>query len=283
MSDMNQCERTPELVSYVYNEADDNARRSFTQHLNACAPCRAELAAFGDVRGAVRDWHTELLNHAPALTLPALLPAYGNGQAAHAPTAIVAPRRSALAALREFFTLTPVWLRAGMVAASLVVCALAVLAVVNAEFHWDGHGVAFNTHLRGRMNTKQPVAPPQATQQVATAVNESQSKQADIDKLTAERDAAQRDLVAIRARLDATQQQVNVLNASLSNSKATYRQMLAGMRGPRGSQAGGAARNRLTNGPLVAENNDEDGLRLSDLLNEVNAGRDVPQINPDKR
>ncbi len=283
MTDMNKCERAVELVSYVYNEADESARRNFAQHLNACAPCRDELAAFGAVRGAVRDWHAQVLNHAPALALPAMLPEYArNGRAAHAPATVVAPRRSALAALREFFTLTPVWLRAGMVAASLVVCALAALAVVNAEFHWDGNGVAFNTHLRGQTNTNQPVASPQATQQVATTVNESQYTQADIDKLTAERDAAQHDLAATHARLDATQQQVNVLNASLSNSKTTYRQMLAGMRVQRDGQTGGTRRNRLTNGPLRAEN-DEDGLRLSDLLNEVNAGRNAPSSNPNNR
>lgn len=283
MTDMNNCERAAEIVSYIYDEIGERARRDFAQHLKACAPCRAELAAFGEVRGAVRDWHAELLSHAPALALPAMLPEYArNGRAAHTPAAVVAPQRSALAALREFFTLTPVWLRAGMVAASLAVCALATLALVNAEFRWDGNGVAFNTHLREQVN-KQPSASPSATQQVATTTNEAQFTQADMDKVVTERDAAQRELAATRERLDATQQQVNTLNASLANSKAAYRQMLAGMRVPRGGQNNGTTRYRLTNAPLMAENTDDDELRLSDLLNEVNAGRNAPQSIPNNR
>ncbi len=282
MTDMNNCERAAEIVSYFYNEADESARRSFAQHLNACAPCRSELAAFGDVRGVVREWHAEVLSRAPALALPAVLSEYArNGRAAHAPAAVVVPRRSALTALREFFTLTPLWLRAGMVAASLVVCALAALAVVNAEFRWDGNGVAFNTHLRGRVSTNSPVAPPPVPQE---ATNQSQLTQADMDKLIAERDAAQRELAATRARLDATQQQINVLNASLSNSKAAYRQMLASLRTQRGGQAGGTMRNRRPGGSeLAGIDPEEDDLRLSQLLTEVSASRPASQSKPNNR
>ncbi len=284
MTDMNKCDRAAEIVSYFYNEADEQARRSFAQHLNACAPCRDELAAFGDVRDAVRVWHTELLNHAPALALPAMLPEYArNGRAGHAPTTVVAARRSALAVLREFFTLTPVWLRAGMVAASLVVCALAALTVVNAEFRWDNNGVAFNTHLRGQVNMNQPTSTPQAAQVVATA-NQSPFTQAEMDKLTAERDAAQRELAATRTRLDTTERQVNTLNASLANSKAAYRQTLASLRLQRGGQAGGAMHNRRASGAeLAGIDPEEDDLRLSQLLTEVSAGRNVPQSIPNKR
>src|SRR2546423_64107 len=126
MTDNNKCARAEDLVGYLYDEATADERLSFEQHLNTCVACRDELAAFGHVRGAVREWREEVISHAPALQINAVVPQYAsNGRAAHAPASVVAPRRTAWAALREFFTLTPAWMRVGMGAPSLVVCGLA--------------------------------------------------------------------------------------------------------------------------------------------------------------
>ena len=190
---INHCERAVELVAYFYNEATRDERASFDAHLADCAACRAELNAFAGVSEAVGHWRAEILNVAPASL------ANANPQAATPARSVraasVAPRASsALAALREFFTLSPVWMRAGVVAAALAVCALAALAVVNAEVRWEnGGGLAFSTRLRrGETQAARPVDAPAA----------KVDAQAELDNLRAERDAALRELEDTRAQLD---------------------------------------------------------------------------------
>ncbi|MDQ3917956.1 MAG: zf-HC2 domain-containing protein, partial [Acidobacteriota bacterium] len=85
------CGRGEELVAYLYGEAAPDEAEAFGRHLNDCAACREELAAFGGVREAVGAWRAEALGTVPPL----------NVERALAP----APRkRSARAALGEFFS-----------------------------------------------------------------------------------------------------------------------------------------------------------------------------------
>ena len=189
---INNCERAGELVTYFYKEATRDERESFEAHLAGCAACRDELNAFAGVREAVGHWRAEILNAAPASLAHA--DATTTTPVRSALAASVAPRASsALAALREFFKLSPMWMRAGMSAAALVVCALAALAVVNAEVRWDNGGVAFSTRLRNETKTAAPQVDATAAQ-VDT--------QAELDNLRAERDAALRELEDTRAQLD---------------------------------------------------------------------------------
>jgi septal ring factor EnvC (AmiA/AmiB activator) len=189
-----------------------------------------------------------------------------------------APRRSAWAALREFFTLTPAWARVGMVAASLLACALAVLAVVNAQFRWDDKGLAFGwgrqSSAPSQINVPQPA--PQAT------MAETRYTQADIDAISAERDAARRELAAEREQLNAARQQVAALNTSLTTLRTQHQLTLASLRTARGNQANTVRRGSAP-GMLVADNQDDEGLRLSDLLNEVSTGREQPQVKRNDR
>ena len=70
------CERAEELVAYLYGEAAPDEAKAFRRHLNACAVCREELAAFGAVREAVGEWRAEVLRTTPALDIKeALTPA----------------------------------------------------------------------------------------------------------------------------------------------------------------------------------------------------------------
>lgn len=194
-TNINSCERAGELVAYFYNEATRDERASFDAHLARCTACRDELHAFAGVREAVGHWRAEIMNAAPALSPFADAVAPTQSQSGQVSAAAIAPRfSSALAALREFFTLSPVWMRAGMVAAALVVCALAALAVVNAEVRWDnGGGLAFSTRLRSEAKA--------APSQVETSVAKV-STQAELDNLRAERDAALRELEDTRTQLD---------------------------------------------------------------------------------
>jgi anti-sigma factor RsiW len=121
------CRRGGDLVAYLYGEADEREAGLFRRHLEACAVCREELAAFGGVREGLGAWRAEVLGAVPSLNIAeALAPA--------APAVRAAPRkRSARAALAEFFSLSPLWLRAGAFAAALAFCALFVLTLARGE------------------------------------------------------------------------------------------------------------------------------------------------------
>lgn len=124
---INSCARAEELVTYLYGEAAADEAKEFEGHLRLCDACRHELAAFGGVREAIGDWRQQALGH---LTHPAVEP---NASPLFNATEISRPRRasSALAALREFFALSNLWVRAATAAVALVFCALAVIAVAH--------------------------------------------------------------------------------------------------------------------------------------------------------
>ena len=147
------CERAEEFVTYLYGEATPEESRVFRRHLEACAVCREELAALGGVRETVGVWRAEALGSIPSLDMSeALAPSVFTRQATE-------PKRSASAALREFFSLAPLWLRAGAFAATLVLCALSALTLARAEVRWDADGLAFRTGVKERVVIEPAPAP----------------------------------------------------------------------------------------------------------------------------
>jgi hypothetical protein len=150
------CERAEDFVTYLYGEASPGESKAFRLHLEACAVCREEFAALGGVREAFGDWRAEAFGSIPSLDFgDALRPA-----AVQTPATV--RRRSASAALREFFTLAPVWLRAGACAAALAVCALTALTLARAEIRWDADGLALRTGVSERVVGEQLPTPPAA-------------------------------------------------------------------------------------------------------------------------
>jgi phosphoenolpyruvate carboxylase len=187
IQEMNECGRGEQLVAYLYGESNADERAGFERHLSACVACSEELAAFGQVREAVGAWRAELLTHAPAFATAELMPAVSASRAA----SVATERRTAWGALREFFALSPAWLRYGSVTAALVVCALAALAVANAQVRYENGSFAFSTGLARTTISSSPVP------QTANA-----GDIAPLDQLVAERDAAVRELQETRAQLD---------------------------------------------------------------------------------
>ena len=103
------CDRTDDLISFLYGEPD---AKDFKQHLQACKSCQDEFDSLGRVRESIALWKTEAFS---------------------APRVEIAPvpvrRRSAVAALREFFSLSPLWMKGAVSFAALVFCAMAILLV----------------------------------------------------------------------------------------------------------------------------------------------------------
>ena len=166
------CGRSEELLAYLYDESAPEESADFRRHLKDCAACVEELAAFGGVRASVSEWREEVMRSIPALDVAERVAPFAS-DASVVKTATRAPQvtraveadraqartRSASAALREFFSLAPMWLRLGTATAAVVFCALAALTLARAEVRWDSNGFAFNTGVKERVVEKQSQAP----------------------------------------------------------------------------------------------------------------------------
>lgn len=108
------CERAPDLMAFLYDEMNQRETREFELHLQQCGGCRAELASFGMVRESITAWRDEALSGFVSTPLPAKN-----------------PPKSALAALRQFFDLSPLWLKTATGFAVLVFCVFAGLLFFN--------------------------------------------------------------------------------------------------------------------------------------------------------
>lgn len=105
------CERALDLMAFLYREMDATETREFDAHLQTCGICREEAASFGLVRESIVAWRDEvLMGFVPSTTRL---------------------RRSALAAFRQFFDLSPLWLKGAAAFAVLTFCVLAGLLFVN--------------------------------------------------------------------------------------------------------------------------------------------------------
>lgn len=164
-----ECKRAEELVAYLYGESSPVEAADFRRHLAGCAVCGEELAAFGGVREGLGEWREEVLRSIPALNVAERVAPIANAskRAAHTTGAAHAfettreetRKRSATEALREFFTLAPMWLRFGTAAAALAFCVMVALTFARAEVRWDSNGLAFNTGVKERVVDKQAQAP----------------------------------------------------------------------------------------------------------------------------
>lgn len=135
------CERAPDLIAFVYNEATESEARDFELHLKQCRACREEVASFGIVRESIVAWRDEALSGFVAQPLIG--------------------RKSALAAFRQFFEFSPLWLKVASGFAVLSFCVLVVLAF-------------------GNLRTKEPVvrtSTPDSPQEVVRIVKEAPDKQ----------------------------------------------------------------------------------------------------------
>jgi hypothetical protein len=125
------CHRAEDLVTYLYDEANEAEARDFANHAEACDACRAELALFTQVHESILLWRNEALGSA---FNTAVLPAPAVTEAGPTSIQTVQPERrlSALSALRKFFSVSPLWMRAATAFAALIFCVLAVLAISRA-------------------------------------------------------------------------------------------------------------------------------------------------------
>jgi len=105
------CERASDLIAFIYNEGSEQEARDFELHLRDCSSCREEAASFGVVRESIVTWRDEAL--AGFVSTPVT----------------TTTSKSALAALRQFFDLSPLWLKGATAFALLVFCLLVGIVI----------------------------------------------------------------------------------------------------------------------------------------------------------
>ena len=130
------CERASDLIAFLYGEADEREAREFQLHLQQCSSCREEVASFGVVRESITAWRDEAL-----------------AGFVSTPVTAQAKTKSALAALRQFFDLSPLWLKGATVVAVLAYCGL--LGIV--FFKGNDEPVQLTTHNPNAIYTEQDV------------------------------------------------------------------------------------------------------------------------------
>lgn len=113
------CERAAELISVLYGEAEEREAIDFQRHLQVCDTCRAEMVSFGRLRESIDVWKFEALS---GFTNPQI--AVSNQ---------FQRSKSAFAAFREFFNLSPLWLKGATALASLLFVVFAVLLFVKSD------------------------------------------------------------------------------------------------------------------------------------------------------
>jgi anti-sigma factor RsiW len=118
------CHRAEDLVTYLYGEASEVDARDFAGHLQQCDACRSEFGAFQQVHDSILLWRNEALGSSES---PAEVPVESPVNAA----VFIRHERKlpALAALREFFTVSPLWLRGAIGFAALLLCVLGGLTI----------------------------------------------------------------------------------------------------------------------------------------------------------
>jgi len=143
MNEMNHspaCERESDLIAFVYNETTESEERDFELHLKECRECREEVASFGVVRESITAWRDEALSGFVST-----------------PLAATVRRKSALAALRQFFDLSPLWLKGATAFAMVAFCVLAALALFRAPKTIDRGQIASTPPNPNRIYTQQDV------------------------------------------------------------------------------------------------------------------------------
>ena len=240
------CARAEDLVAYLYGEASPELALDFEAHAELCDSCRTELAAFQQVRGSVREWRQLSLGATGANALEA---------AAFKETASRAPvrQRSALAALREFFALSPLWMRAATAVLTVSACALVILSIARAEVRWDDGGLSFRTDAARERLVERTI-----TVEVEKPVKVGYSQE-ELDQMVAERVRQE------RQSWQKPQPPMKILNTGAPSRSTT-----AARNAP---QSTTDATSRNTSRQTVAQrdrSDEEDLPRLYDLLDESN-------------
>jgi Putative zinc-finger len=114
--DAPSCGRENDLVAFLYGELSDLEKESFDSHLHACGSCEVQTRELGSIRKSITAWRNESLGGVSVTV-------------SETRSLINQNKGSALAALRAFFDLSPLWMKGALGFTAILFCALTVLTV----------------------------------------------------------------------------------------------------------------------------------------------------------
>jgi hypothetical protein len=97
-SSTRRCERENDLIAFLYGEVNERETQDFKRHLETCSDCKSELNAFNPIRESIIAWRDEALGRVRETALVEV-------------RASMPGKQSAVTAFREFFNLSPLWLK----------------------------------------------------------------------------------------------------------------------------------------------------------------------------
>jgi anti-sigma factor RsiW len=115
------CHRADDMIGFLYGEATKAEAADFSDHMMACASCQSEFALLTSARQAMSQWRSDVLGSTWVAA-----PAAASHQPLTTNCAASKPV-SALTAIREFFTISPLWLRGATAMAAVLFCLIAGL------------------------------------------------------------------------------------------------------------------------------------------------------------
>ncbi len=128
------CGRENDLIAFLYGELSDIEKESFETHMHTCRLCQLQTSEFRSIRESVVAWRDESLGHA-SVTVPET-------------SSLINPDKgSALAALRAFFDLSPLWMKGAVGFAALLFCIFSVFTV--AHLRNTPAAIATSTNSQG--------------------------------------------------------------------------------------------------------------------------------------
>lgn len=114
------CERGNDLIAFLYRELSEREVQNFKLHLATCSECDRELVAFREIREEVVAWRQESLGASRIQARESSSLVFSRSE-----------KPSALVAFRQFFELSPLWLKGALAFASVLFCLAAVLMVLS--------------------------------------------------------------------------------------------------------------------------------------------------------
>ncbi len=119
------CHRAEDLVTYLYGETNEADTLDFKNHLSQCDACRSEFALFNQVHDSIVTWRNEALGAAFDPRAVAIDSAIESSRFVRHERKL-----SAFAAIREFFTVSPLWLRGATAFAALLLLVLGAMMIM---------------------------------------------------------------------------------------------------------------------------------------------------------
>jgi hypothetical protein len=121
------CKFAPEIVEFLYGEIGTERKNAFQAHLNNCSDCADEIEYLSDIRFSIQDWKAAEFDNlaTPKIQIPYNIPALK--------TVETEKSFSWFDAVRNYFSMSPVWSGAMAILLIALFFALGVFVFNNGD------------------------------------------------------------------------------------------------------------------------------------------------------